>query len=132
MATIRKKICVEAASRWTESTNFFVIMISVTHEDGSPVTSLTKSNFNAGRYGGAEFWHSFQIASVNTEASSRGFYSFLHFADPSDPGGIPMFKAANKDFTIEVTKELTKGGNNTIFHGQCIVAMNPTEILEFA
>jgi len=130
MATIRKKLCVEAVSRWQRSVNFFVIMISVTHEDGSPVTSLTKSNFKAGRF--QQSWHSFNIGDVDAEANNRGFYSFIHAVTASEQFIIQDFFLSNRDLTVEVTKEINKGGNDTIFHGQCIVAMESTEVLEMA
>jgi hypothetical protein len=131
MATIRKKYCVEAVARWIETTNFFVIMVSVTHEDGKPVTSLTNSNFKAGSYNNNENWDSFSVGSVNTEASSRGFYSFIRGDNSLNPGEIILFKS-NKDFTVQVTKKLTRGDTETIYHGQCFAAKHPTEILEFA
>jgi len=119
MATVKKKYYTEAFARWQESTNRFVIIVSVMHEDGTPVTGLTKSSFKTGQYFNGTIWKNLPMTTIDTDGSSHGSYALSFFTQQLSEGEIISLKS-NKEFTVEVTKLIDKGENKTSFRGQCI------------
>src|SRR5262245_47334680 len=98
MATTRKKYCTEAISRWQKSTNRFIIIVSVMHEDGAPVTGLKLGNFKTGQYTNGSSWEGLPITSIEIDGNSHGSYALSFFTNELSEDEIFRFKL-NKEFT---------------------------------
>ena len=113
-----KKYFVEAIAQW----NLFpTIFVSVTNEDGTAVTGLTKSKFKVARMGNGAPWVEVPITILNSAGASHGFY-FLGLQKNANNLNWNFF--VDMIFTVEVSKLIGSVNRGTSFHGQCFAPMH--------